>query len=165
MAGNRRCYWYLRLMDADWFSTHFPHHAKPAIPSIHSDRKRIEAIIQASVSPTVPGFQRVRKCAASLRAYHRDRKWLDAKLGGLSNQSDEKAKRLRGDVEHERILALQRALEEVLREEGRPARIFAKTLGAKVGLSHSQVGDAIRSHKPLAGSLSFCVVDTHRCAG
>ncbi|MFC5742889.1 hypothetical protein [Dyella tabacisoli] len=161
-AAHRSCYWYLRLVDACWFDQHFPDHAESAIPSVEADRAHIDALVDKEALPLAIRSRKVRASAAAIRAYHRDRIWLQGALDKLSGLADRDVAARRHKVLQSRVLALQHALAEVLREEDRPARIFTQTLGIRAGLSLSQAENTIRSHPPLREAIDAANRDKER---
>lgn len=140
---HKRWYWLLRLRDSAWlrdrgFVSNMP------IPSIAADRIEI--------------IQRLRNCdciryglygvSSWMRASIRDKPWLDARLEERRSNpffAETRAQK----AQHERTIALSRALFTVLRTEQRPARIHAGLLSEVAGISMGQAQRAIAKSQPL----------------
>ena len=150
---HRSPYTFLRLFDARWLRERFPYANVNRLPSVQEDRADINRRFAGDSTPVSKRRSKIVESAAGLRARYRDSKWLGKLLSSLRSESLTGLRSRSAATLQTRVNALQRAIDTRLAQEDFPARVFANQLGAMVGLSHSQAGDAVRSDPGLRSAI------------
>jgi len=120
---------------------------------VQEDRADINRRFAGDSTPVSKRRSKIVESAAGLRARYRDSKWLGKLLSSLRSESLTGLRSRSAATLQTRVNALQRAIDTRLAQEDFPARVFANQLGAMVGLSHSQAGDAVRSDPGLRSAI------------
>lgn len=161
-STHRSPYWFLRLNDPDWLYQTFPTALSDPIPSIEQDRRDIQSRIENATTDFLKLRLVINESTAGLRAFFRDRQWLQDRLSLLQSKRKCTADALSTRAKQGRVNALWIALAHMLKSEQRPIRIYATSLGAAVGLSHSQAGSVIRASPELKSAIVAANTDKHR---
>ncbi len=148
LNSSPNLFWLLRLHDLALMQTYGYRNRSP-VPTIMADREMIEELLRQR-SGKVPHHN-----VARIRASIRDRAWLHSRIqahiataGSLRTPAQR--------AQHERAVALSRAVLSVLRTQARPARVHAGVLARFVQISMHQAQHTI-AHTPTLKALIAAV--------
>lgn len=162
VAAHVRLYWFLRIYDADWLGKQFPQLRTNPLPSVNDDRRQIECILGDKNLPSKQRLELIRVGSIGIRARLRDESWVRGQLKELQDEKRMRTQQRRSSARADCATAIMNALQLLLRDEGRPTRIFYTMLAAKVGLTHSQVTTVIQSHPSLRDAIAAANKDKPR---
>lgn len=162
VAAHPQLYWFLRIYDPDWLGQQFPRLRTTPLPSVADDRRHIERILRDKDLPAKRRFELIRVGSIAIRARLRDRSWVRSQLEELQDEERMHTQLTRSSARADYATAMMNALQLLLRDEGRPTRIFFTMLAARVGLTHSQAAAVIRSHPPLRDAIATANKDKPR---
>ncbi len=145
--SSQSLFWMLRLNDSALMSARGYSYLQP-VPTIETDRKKVEALLEKVGSDLLSS-------GARIRASIRDQAWLEARLGAKPTGHHTRHTQS-NRVQHQRAMALSRAVFLVLRTQARPARVHAGILAKFVQISMHQAQHTI-AHTPALQALISAV--------
>lgn len=161
-SAHKILYWFLRINDAQWLVRQFPTILVRRMPSITEDRRKIKQIVNDSNMSACSRQRKITNISAGMRAQIRDQLWFDKRLNQLQDEQRKQANTIHQDINEQRATMMENALQTLLRVEGRPTRIFASTLAAAAGLTHTQASVVIRAHPQLRNTIAAANNDKPR---
>lgn len=147
--SNPSLYWLLRLHDSSWLQDR-NQRSFVSIPTIEDDRSNIYQALGDGSRPV----GNTTKKGPWIRAKIRDGAWLQDFLKERRSNKVLNSARTDEFRQHERAVALSRALFSILRCEQRPTRIHAGLLSKVANVSMRQAQIAIANSPPLLHLLA-----------